>query len=919
MTSWQWNGARWWKFDFHTHTPASEDYGKGPDQAQLQGQTSKDWLRGYMEAQIDCVAITDHNTGAWIDELETTLAGLEKERPEWFRPLHLFPGVEISVQGGIHVLAILSLGKKTSDVDMLLGAIGFDGTQGKTDGVTRSSFVDVVRAIKDTGGLAIPAHVDQVKGLFVEFEGDSLKQALDSSVIALEVVDTSGRKPQLYLDSKRTFAEVLGSDAHHPHGKAGPQFPGSHFTWIKMARPNIEGLRLALLDGPLSVHRSDQTTDEPNATHAALTIESIEISKARYMGRSKPFGISFNPWLNTIIGGRGAGKSTLVEFSRIALRREGELPPALHDDLTKYRMVCESRGEEGLLTSESRFVVTYRKNKTRYRIQWNVDGTLEPIEVEDDAGGWRVEVGDVAQRFPVRICSQKQIFELAKDPLALLKIVDEAPEVDGHSMQERWQVEHTRFLALRGKAREIESGLADEPRLQGELEDTKRKLAVFEEAGHANVLKAYQRRIRQSRAVESWEKSWFALGDRLRELAADLVPDPPDLSTSDEKDAAAGDLQQRAEEPLDELKRVCGKLEALAQELDSLSAEWASKRDETPWKQAVDDAISRYQDLGRRLTKEGAGDPTKYGQLVQHRQALETRLDSFDAQRKQVKSVRADADAALARLLELRREQTRRRKKFLEKVLDKNEHVQIRIVPYGARNTVESELRNLTQKEDGRFEKDIENLLNRLYVDEPDVGTLEERFRNLKRIIRTIAEGSHNPEQIVDQRFANHLAKLPPEALDRVDAWFPEDTLSVHYSTAEKGARFRPIYEGSPGQKTAALLAFLLSYGYEPIILDQPEDDLDNHLIYELIVTQLRNIKQHRQVIVVTHNANIVVNGDAELVVALVPRNGETGRECEGSLQEQQVRDTICEVMEGGRKAFEERYRRIALGGASHV
>ena len=137
----------------------------------------------------------------------------------------------------------------------------------------------------------------------------------------------------------------------------------------------------------------------------------------------------------------------------------------------------------------------------------------------------------------------------------------------------------------------------------------------------------------------------------------------------------------------------------------------------------------------------------------------------------------------------------------------------------------------------------------------------------------------------------------------------------MQYSTSGDGQSFRPIQEGSPGQKTAALLAFLLSYGEEPLILDQPEDDLDNHLIYDLIVTQLREVKRRRQIIVVTHNANIVVNGDAELVVALAARGGQTQKECAGSLQEKKVRDTICSVMEGGRKAFEQRYRRIALEG----
>jgi len=98
-------------------------------------------------------------------------------------------------------------------------------------------------------------------------------------------------------------------------------------------------------------------------------------------------------------------------------------------------------------------------------------------------------------------------------------------------------------------------------------------------------------------------------------------------------------------------------------------------------------------------------------------------------------------------------------------------------------------------------------------------------------------------------------------------------------------------------------------------VLDQPEDDLDNHLIYELIVQQLREVKLRRQVIVITHNPNIVVNGDAELVIAFAARGGETQKECEGSLQEKPVRSAICQIMEGGREAFDQRYRRIALGG----
>lgn len=211
------------------------------------------------------------------------------------------------------------------------------------------------------------------------------------------------------------------------------------------------------------------------------------------------------------------------------------------------------------------------------------------------------------------------------------------------------------------------------------------------------------------------------------------------------------------------------------------------------------------------------------------------------------------------------------------------------------------------------FEKDIESLLETLYVDGGNVQAFEERLDLLKKRVRDIAHGRYDAAKLADRRFATHLARLPPEAFDRSDAWYPEESLRVQYSTTGHGSGFRSIQEGSPGQKTAALLAFLFSYGEEPIILDQPEDDLDNCLIYDLIVGQLRRIKQRRQVIVVIHNPNVVVNGDAELVVALGPRNGETHQECAGCLQERKVRDTICAVMKGGREALEQRYRRIAL------
>ena len=136
---WPYPGARWWKFDLHTHTPVSIDTYWHQLQGSDDGLSADQWLQRFMDAGIDCVAITDHNSGAWVDELKAAYETMRDAGASTFRELHLFPGVEISVSSGFHLLAILGPEKSTSDVDTLLGAIDYRGVKGKSSGVTHKS------------------------------------------------------------------------------------------------------------------------------------------------------------------------------------------------------------------------------------------------------------------------------------------------------------------------------------------------------------------------------------------------------------------------------------------------------------------------------------------------------------------------------------------------------------------------------------------------------------------------------------------------------------------------------------------------------------------------------------------------------------------------------------------------------------
>ena len=125
-----------------------------------------------MEAQVDCVAITDHNTSDWIDRLKNAYTRLDSDRPAGFRPLCLFPGVELSVNGGFHLLAVFDRDATGRSVSDLLARVEYQGTPGRCDGVTRKAAVEVVDIVADLGALAIPAHVDQQNGL-LQSKGDT--------------------------------------------------------------------------------------------------------------------------------------------------------------------------------------------------------------------------------------------------------------------------------------------------------------------------------------------------------------------------------------------------------------------------------------------------------------------------------------------------------------------------------------------------------------------------------------------------------------------------------------------------------------------------------------------------------------------------------------------------------------------------
>ena len=161
-------------------------------------------------------------------------------------------------------------------------------------------------------------------------------------------------------------------------------------------------------------------------------------------------------------------------------------------------------------------------------------------------------------------------------------------------------------------------------------------------------------------------------------------------------------------------------------------------------------------------------------------------------------------------------------------------------------------------------------------------------------------------------RLARHLDSLKqntPEDIDRLLVWVPEDKLILKF---KKQGREQDIQAGSAGERTAGMLGLLLALNDIPLIIDQPEDDLDTKLISNFVVEGFKKLKKKRQLVIVTHNPNITVNANSDNVVYMDFVGGQVVKAGNKALQDKDIRNAVCEVMEGGRDALNKRYYRIS-------
>ena len=597
----------------------------------------------------------------------------------------------------------------------------------------------------------------------------------------------------------------------------------------------------------------------------------------------------FADGLNCLIGGRGAGKTTALEFLRFGL---GLMPdPKL--DGPRHRAI------EGLVKANlgsGRVTVDIR---TKAGMLYTADRAAhEVVQVRNELGGAVPILLDRDQVFSADVFSQNEIEDIAQDPAAQLDLLDRFRESDS--------VRLDRDLAQ--LARDLEQGTSDLLKLDKEIADLSGKsseVAAIEEKlkGLADAAGPDAARINaahQGRATRASEERYPQLVvEGMKRSARDVAAVEATFR------AAVG--SQGASRTVDSPN--ADTIAAIAKEAESFGARLVSLADALT--RAASEGEREIESQQRRLAEQHAVQEAEYrvlltqieeeGGRAAERMSLQTALADAQAaaremgeKKRQTAAVLVQRTAQLARLSELRDERFALRQSVAAELN--------RDVP-GLRVTV-------TQAAElGEYQERLAGMLKGAGVQQNVAAErLSEVYlpTELARIVR-----SREHEALREAGYEGDRARRIMDALEASGAAYALELVELPDRPRielRDGEIFKESSHLSTGQRCTTILPILLIQNERPLLIDQPEDNLDNAFVFETIVKALKAVKNSRQVIFVTHNPNIPVLGEASRVFVF-DSDGEHARVRRvGTVDE--CKEDIEQILEGGREAFLQRKAR---------
>lgn len=912
-------GTRFLKTDFQIHSPRDNNWdGARPEDKSTDIEQSRQlWAQEFIQKCSDCglraIAFTDHHEGIYQWYVIEQLRIMKERDPEL--DLWIFPGMELTAKDSaqaiilfdanidkIHFEKARNLLKLPSDcqeklshgIQLELLSYNIDEIQGQLQSddelkdkfiifpnVTPSGYKTVLRKGFHKRFKEMPYLGGYLDRMYPDDLDSGDRKILDGAIPAWS---TERRGVISTSDSRYSDYRLLGK----------------HSTWIKLAHPTAESLRQAMLAADSRI-RYEEPADPD------VYIKSISINGADFLSLDE---ISFSPQYNAIIGGRGAGKSTLLEYLRFVLGRSAyDLESAEWDptherrrDLLEQALNAENGEIQAVVSVDSALITLLRKRTASDQIEMEVGGQSQVITPE--------EVRDLIQ---VQTFNQGELSHLGREKAEdrLLELITDPKRDEFESIEnelKRISQQITKQLdrqidewGLQQKIRQYETEITT---IQARITAQKELLSKAPEQAQ-NAIELHATYIKANTMLDNLGRTTKDSGDSLLKAFDSYLSNltkaiTDDLTGFDEIDS----IIQATKVSLVEARKLRSSFEEinakLADTYEQAQANWEPKLNThneeyenlvqtlAGRKEQAENILKLEEELKKQTNGKGLAEEEK-GELSDAQELFTELVDEYkDFQIKRIALTKESLETVESLSGGLAKAELSLQPKMNEIQTALNDLFASTYISQSKKDNLENLIRDDADSL-GQWWLIIGEAIEILKSKVDGGGVDKLNIPILKRIVEENVI-KHLYDRITQERVSELVkARIGP----RLEIYQIRDGKEIEFSRA------------SQGERATTILKILMNQNGGPLFIDQPEEDLDNKIINE-VVEAARKVKNNRQLIFATHNANLVVNGDAELVLNL--DSGQILQE--GAIDHADVRESITTTMEGGKQAFELRRRK---------
>lgn len=956
-------GSEWQKWDLHFHTPSSYDY-------KDKSVTNENIIDEMKKNEVSAFAVTDHHV-IDVDNFK------ELQNLGSSNGITVLPGVEfLSDARGREPIHFIGIFSEESDIDFIWGelkhktAISEIYKDNAKPNETYCHLIDTIKIIKNICGIVTIHAGDKTNSIenithslpHNMAQKTELAKAVDIYELGKES-DQKGYKEIVFPNIGKHIPMIICSDNHNVRN-----YEVKQNLWIKGAT-TFEGLKYALNEPQNRFFIGEMPTVLKRVReNKTKYIKSISIKRTGREDKSNTWfeniEIPFNSELITIIGNKGSGKSAVSDI--IALCSDAEHHNDflfLHKSKFKKKGLAERFSasltfESGITTEERKLdhdIDESQQRLVRYLPQSYFEKVCNEIgKIE----AFREEIEKVVFQYvptPKRLNSPtfRGLINLKKTAIdrEIHHLIEEIAELNKSiiHIEDKADPEYKKKLLSKKKVKdeELSVHISSKPPVQADpaqksdTDGNKEKKATLKEWD--------EKRKNLEKSIEDIEKNVSQrslLIEEITILKRDIKNKSEDILDYIERQSKNA---QEMGLDLDKIVKVDIDFQALDDKIQALKEE--NSTESTLIEKDEEIAGKPYEDrnLRSKLQKCIAEIQHIQAQFTGEQKLYQAYLDSLNEWEKVKLEILGDKDKIdslshinhnieyiekylTTELNELRNSRLKKAieiyskkaeiksfydeiKKEIDSQLSTSSVTGLNIASafYTAGDFRQSILRNVMQNRSGSFygSEDGTTLLQESLISTTDWNTTEGLTNFLQSIIEYF---EHDMRDTSPKRPSTFIGDVVKNRKELYNYLFSIDYLEPHYDLQQNGKSLEQL---SPGEKGALLLVFYLVLDKEdiPLIIDQPEDNLDNYSVAKFIVPFINDAKKKRQIIMVTHNPNLAVVSDSEQVVrvSIDKENGNDFNFISGGIENKRINDEIVEVLEGTIPAFTTRKEKYQI------